>query len=271
MRRVAVYNQKGGVGKSATTVNVADGLSRRGLQVLVLDLDPQSNTSNTLCKISPKKLSNTMFSLIADPEKPMEECLHETIFEGVQIVPMVMRMRELSVELLRRDTDFLRTRLLKLLQFYPYDAVLIDCPPSLDKLTMMGLTAATHYLVPVKSGDQFGLDGFDDLQATVAEIRREKNPDLQLLGAVLTMHDGRYNINKSIAMQLERLVAGNVFEAAIPDSQKIKEALSRRVSLFALDPKNSAVPAFTKLIDELMQKLGLEDGERAPASEDVTA
>ncbi|MDK2125482.1 ParA family protein [Parachitinimonas caeni] len=257
MKTLAIYNPKGGVGKSTTTVNLADGFARRGLQVLVVDLDPQSNTSNTITGVSPRKLHLTGFSMIEDPNIPIVECIHETVFENVHILPMVMKLRKLEPELWRRDTDYLRIRLARVAEFY--DICLIDCPPNLGKLTMMGLVAASHYLTPIKSADRYSLDGFDDLTETVAEVQREKNKELRYLGALLTMHDGRSNISKLIASDLESKVGDHILSNSIPQSVKINECIDAKKSIFALDANSSVGLAFARLVKEIMVKMGYID------------
>lgn len=265
MKVIAVYNQKGGVGKTSTTVNLADGLARRGLQVLVVDMDPQSNTSNTICATPAKKLARTLFNLLHDPAIRVEDCIHDSTLPGVHILPMVMRMRELEPELARRDTDFLKARLSRVESLY--DVALIDCPPNLGKMTLMALAAATHYLVPVKSGDQYGLDGFDELLLTIEEVKRDRNPGLQFLGAALTMHDGRSTVNKSIAAHLEELVPGMVLESSIPESVKVKEAAIVRSSVFKQDTASAPSKAFYSLTKEVMAKAGLVAAENLTEDE----
>ncbi|PHV10357.1 ParA family protein [Chitinimonas sp. BJB300] len=257
MKTIAIYNPKGGVGKSTITMHLSDGLARRGFRVLVCDLDPQSNTSNTITHVHPRKLSTTGFSMIENPNVALVECIHETVFEDVHIVPMVMRLRQLEPELWRRDTDYLRTRLESVSQFY--DVCLLDCPPSLGKLTMMGLVAADYYLTPIKGADRFSLDGFDDLQETVEEVRREKNPKLVYLGALLTMFDGRSRIAKVLYEDLERKVGKQILENSIPTSVRFPESIDARKSIFSMDPGSSAGTAFAKLIKELMAKMSLSE------------
>lgn len=257
MRTLAIYNPKGGVGKTTTTIHLADGFARRGLRSLVVDLDPQSNSSNAVTHVHPRKLSTTGFNMIENPNISLIECIHETVFEDVHIVPMVMRLRKLEPELWRRDTDYLRSRLASVSQFY--DVCLLDCPPSLGKLTMMGLVAADYYLTPIKGADRFSLDGFDDLQETVEEVRREKNPNLVYLGALLTMFDGRSKISKVLQEDLERKVGKNILANSIPNSVRFPECIDYRKSIFAVDPSSSAGTAFAKLVKEVMAKMNLTE------------
>ncbi|QBC45914.1 ParA family protein [Iodobacter fluviatilis] len=253
---VAVFNQKGGVGKSTTTVQLADGCSRRGMTVLVIDLDPQSNSSTTLSPTNPKKLNYTAVTLIQRPDIRIDECIYDSIFPGVFILPMVMKMRELEIELWRKDTDLIAMQLAKIKEG-TYDIILIDCPPNLGKLTLMALTAATHYLVPVKAGDQYALDGIEDLEATVLEVKRAKNPKLKFIGALLTMFDGRKGVDKVTETRVIETFPGMVFDERLPESVKVKEAIMRRVSVFS-EPNTAVAKSVARLSKEFLTKLGYE-------------
>lgn len=247
---IAVVNQKGGVGKTTTAVNLAAALTERGLRVLVCDFDPQANATSGL-GIDKRRVKHTSYSMIIQ-EASAEQAVVKTRFAdvipssadlagaGVELIAMDHRERRLGKEL-----DTLRDR---------YDVIFIDCPPSLEMLTLNGLVAADGILIPVQC-EYFALEGLSDLMATLRTVKRRLNPGLDIFGVVLTMFDGRTNFSTQVAQEVRRHFPGKVFTTSIPRNVRLAEAPSHGLPITAYDRGSRGAVAYRELAEEVERKL----------------
>lgn len=247
---LAVVNQKGGVGKTTTAVNLAAALTERGLRVLVCDFDPQANATSGL-GVDKRKLKHTSYTMLIGESTP-EQAVVSTKYAdlipssadlagaGVELISMDRRERQL-----RHELDSLRER---------YDAIFIDCPPSLEMLTLNGLVAADEILIPVQC-EYFALEGLSDLMATLRTVKRRLNPGLDIFGVILTMFDGRTNFSTQVAQEVRRHFPGKVFATTIPRNVRLAEAPSHGLPITAYDRSSRGAVAYRDLAEEVERKL----------------
>lgn len=255
---IAVANHKGGCGKTTTVVNLSAEFSRLGLSVLVVDVDPQANASLHLGKMHPSEVPITCAELLLSELEKLPLAIHEdTHIEGVSLIYGSLALGKTEDEL--RDTtprpsEELRAKLQPLDGLY--DIILIDCPPSLKLLTSNALASATHLIIPVESGSQYGMYGVTDLMKHIAKIRRI-NPRLEVLGALLIKHDERLMVSKLIE-NMAREQIGKLLPIKISTSTKVNQAAMAQSSLHALDRTAKVSREFRQLAYELARELGLK-------------
>ena len=247
---LAVVNQKGGVGKTTTAVNLAAALTEQGLRVLVCDFDPQANATSGL-GVDKRKLKHTSYTMLIGESTP-EQAVVSTKYAdlipssadlagaGVELISMDRRERQL-----RHELDSLRER---------YDVIFIDCPPSLEMLTLNGLVAADEILIPVQC-EYFALEGLSDLMATLRTVKRRLNPGLDIFGVILTMFDGRTNFSTQVAQEVRRHFPGKVFATTIPRNVRLAEAPSHGLPITAYDRSSRGAVAYRDLAEEVERKL----------------
>lgn len=245
----AVVNQKGGVGKTTTTINLASGLSDCGKKVLLVDLDPQGNASSGV-GVKIERLSHTIYHLIAE-EASLEDCLYPTPFENLHLLPSNKDLAGAEVEMVdvvSRET--LVKKVLDPLKEY-YDFILIDCPPSLGLLTLNALVAADRAIIPVQC-EYFALEGIAGLVNTLKLVQESFNPDLQIAGIVMTMYDQRTTLNRQVVHNTKTFFKDMVFDTIIPRNVRLSEAPSHGlpISLYAADSKGAE--AYVNLVKEVM-------------------
>lgn len=251
---LANATQKGGVGKTTSTVNLADAFVRRGRRVLVIDLDPQGNATSVLNDVNPSTLRYTTTELILDGDPAIASaCIRPTRIDGLDMVASSIRLARASeTELIRRNTTTLSKRLELLKEVY--DIILIDCPPNLGRLTGNALCAATHYLVPLKGGDIYSLDGFDDLETTVKEAR-DDNPKLARLGVFFNIFDGRKNVAKLLARTATERFGNEMFTTRLPETVAFQEAAVLCKTVLEMQRDGTAAKAVVELGDEILARL----------------
>lgn len=258
---IAICVQKGGTGKTTATLQLSDALARMKRRVLVIDLDPQSNASTVLSRVSPSLLANTTKELLLDPDTSVADCIQESQFEGVDIVCSNIKLARSEPELIRRNTTILAKRLRVLEGVYDY--ILLDCPPTLGRLTGNALCAADYYLIPIKGGDQFALDGLDDLNGFANEARMD-NENLRMLGVFFNMFDGRPKVAQLIEAEAREQFGNHMFTQNIPQSAVFMNSVAARQSVFALDPYSQGAKKFKLLAREVVARV---EGEHAAAFE----
>ncbi len=258
---VAIANQKGGVGKTTTAINLATALAHRSFRVLLIDLDPQGNASTGL-GISYASRSNGSYALIADACDPADVAC-PTMVPSLWLVPADNELAGAEIELVDRNRREFRLRdaLLPEAASLPYDIILIDCPPSLGLLTLNALIAAQSVLVPLQC-EFFALEGVSQLIRTVERVRRAFNPTLLLQGMVLTMFDRRNNLSELVAADARSFFGTQVFETVIPRNIRISEAQSHGKPASLYDPRSSGALAYDRLAEELLERLA----KRTPAA-----
>ncbi|HJM88473.1 MAG TPA: AAA family ATPase [Dehalococcoidia bacterium] len=256
----AITNQKGGVGKTTTTVSLGAALAERGYRVLIVDADPQANATSAAGTVdaAPRPGDGTrdgmdgMYEALVD-ERPLAELVVETVTAGLRVVPSTPDLAGAEVELtsvLAREY-----RLKKLLEpvRVDYDFILIDCPPSLGLLTVNALAAADEVIIPVQT-EYLALEGLGHLSQTIELIRGSINPSLRLRGIVLTMFDARTNLAKEVEAEV-RQHFDNTFHAVIPRSVRLSEAPSHGKPIQSYDPLSAGARAYEALADELLEQL----------------
>ena len=247
---IAVVNQKGGVGKTTTAVNLAAALTDLGLRVLVCDFDPQANATSGL-GVDKRKVKHTSYSLIIEESTAQQAILHT---EFADVIPSSADLAGAGVELI--SFDHRERQLRKALEPVRenYDVIFIDCPPSLEMLTLNGLIAADGILIPVQC-EYFALEGLSDLMATLRSVKRKLNPCLDIFGVVLTMFDGRTNFSTQVAQEVRRHFPGKVFTTSIPRNVRLAEAPSHGLPITAYDRSSRGAVAYRELAQEVADKL----------------
>ncbi len=259
---IAVANHKGGCGKTTTVINLSAELAKMGLSVLVIDLDPQANASLHIGKKHPSEIAVTCAELLlSEVEKLPLAIQSDTNLEGVSLIYGSLALGKTEDELkdtAPRPSEELREKIKPLHGIF--DVILIDCPPSLKLLTSNALAAATHLIIPVESGSQYGMYGVTDLLKMVEKIRRI-NPKLELIGALLIRHDDRQTVCKLIEASAREQI-GKLLEVKIPTSTKVNQSAIAQMSLHALDKHSKVAGEFRKLARLIAKNLNLTDGSK---------
>ena len=247
---VAVVNQKGGVGKTTTAVNLTAALNEAGKKVLLCDFDPQANATSGL-GLDKRRIRHSVYDAVIN-SMPTDEIIVQTKFGDV--LPATADLAGAAVELITMpEANFQLRRVLRSV-VDRYDVILIDCPPSLEMLTINGLAAADSILVPVQC-EYYALEGLSDLMTTLRIVKKRINPDLDIFGVVLTMFDGRTNFSTQVAQEVRRHFPGKVFANVIPRNVRLAEAPSHGLPVMAYDRSSKGSVAYTALAAEVIRKL----------------
>ena len=247
---IAVVNQKGGVGKTTTAVNLTAALHDLGLRVLLCDFDPQANASSGM-GVDKRKLRYSVYDVTINGV-PAREAIVQTKYGDV--LPAAADLAGATVELI--GADHRERQLERALEEVrnDYDVIFVDCPPSLELLTLNGLCAADSILVPVQC-EYYALEGLSDLMATLRMVKRKLNPRLEIFGVALTMFDGRTNFSTQVAQEVRRHFPGKVFAAVIPRNIRLAEAPSHGIPVTAYDRFSRGAKAYKDMAEEVKRKL----------------
>lgn len=252
-RVLAVMNQKGGVGKTTTTVSVASALAARGVRVLIVDLDPQGNASVGLGIRIGETDAAVYDVLLADV--PLNQAIRNTAYAHLDVVPSSIDLAGAEVELVTVDSREQRLKHALRTVSGVYDVVLIDCPPSLGLLTVNALAAADDVIVPIQC-EYYALEGLRQLLTTVGRVTQSLNAELVLGGVVLTMYDGRTNLAQNVVDEVREHFGERVFASVIPRSVRLAEAPSYGEPIRVFDPESRGATAYEALADEFCQRFG---------------
>lgn len=247
---IAIANQKGGVGKTTTAINLGSYLARLEKKVLIVDLDPQGNTTSGL-GLDKSLLKQDLYHGLHDQSQTENILVHTE--HGLSILPASQNLAAAEIELVDQpNREFRLTGMLNQLQ---YDYVLIDCPPSLGLLTLNGLTAAQHLLIPVQA-EYYALEGLGQLLQTVNLVQQALNPNLQLLGVLLTMHNTHMTLSKQVHEEVQKHFPGKVFETVIPRNVRLAEAPSFGKPIHKYDKWSKGARAYKQLAKEVEDRVG---------------
>lgn len=250
-RTIAIVNQKGGVGKTTTAINLSACLAEKGKKVLAVDMDPQGNMTSGL-GVDKDSVENTIYNLIIGEAK-MEEVLIKDVLENLDIIPTNIDLSGAEIELLdveekeyivRNEIDKIKDN---------YDFIIIDCPPSLSMLTINAMTTADSVLVPIQC-EYYALEGLSQLIHTVELVRDRLNPKLTIEGVVFTMYDARTNLSLQVVENVKDNLEQTIYKTIIPRNIRLAEAPSYGIPINKYDPKSAGAESYLRLADEVIDK-----------------
>ena len=250
-RAIAIANQKGGVGKSTTAINLSSCLGAMGQKVLTIDLDPQGNTTSGL-GVEKDAAENTVYELLLG-ECEVEECLQKLEFEGVSLIPSNVNLAGAEIELIGiEDKEYiLQNKISKIRD--QFDFIIIDCPPSLNMLTINAMTTANTVLVPIQC-EYYALEGLSQLMHTIELVQERLNPDLDMEGVVFTMYDSRTNLSMQVVENVKSHLNQKVFKTLIPRNIRLAEAPSYGQPINMYDSKSAGAEAYMSLAEEVINR-----------------
>lgn len=248
---LAVTNQKGGVGKTTTSINLAAALARKRHRTLLVDLDPQGHSTLTFLDLA--TVGQSMYDVLAEPKMELDAIIRHTKYESLDIAPARISLAKLEGKLLGEFDGHYRLRDKIQPIVANYDFIVIDTPPTLGLLTVSALVVASHLLVPIQSS-YLALEGTDDLLETVERIRAYVNPNLDLLGVLITIHDHRTILGRDVVDQVRNVFGDKVFDTVITKSVRLEESPAYKKSIFTHAPESSGAKQYAKLGDEVLQR-----------------
>jgi chromosome partitioning protein len=248
---VSIANQKGGVGKTTTAINLAAALAMRGKRTLLIDMDPQSNSSMSYLDV--RRIERSLYDVLSDSSCALSEVIVPSTVKNLWVAPARIALAKLEAKLVGEiDAHFrLKDRLEPIRGDYEF--MVVDCPPTLGLLTANALVASSHLLVPIQSS-YFALEGTDDLLETVEKVRARANPDLRLLGVLITMHDRRTAIARDIRNQIRTVFGERVFTTVISKSVRLEESPAYKEPIFTFAPESSGATEYYRLCEEVIDR-----------------
>lgn len=250
-RIIAIANQKGGVGKTTTAINLSACLAEAGQKVLVLDIDPQGNTTSGL-GINKEEIGNTIYQVILQ-EIEIEDAICKQTFKNLDVIPSNVNLAGAEIDLIDVENReyILKNAILKVRDNYDY--VILDCPPSLSMLTVNAMTAADTVLVPIQC-EYYALEGLTQLIHTINLVKKKLNPELELEGVVFTMYDSRTNLSLQVVENVKDNLKQNIYKTIIPRNIRLAEAPSHGLPINIYDSKSSGAESYRLLAEEVMSR-----------------
>lgn len=255
-RIIAIANQKGGVGKTTTAVNLSAALAAAGKKTLIIDMDPQGNTTTGL-GLDKNELEHTVYEVISD-EISFNECICPEVIENLSLAPANRNLAGAEIELMTVDRMqyILKEKLQPAVENYEF--IIIDCPPALGMLTVNAMTASDTVIVPIQC-EFYALDGLTQLMYTIELIQKSLNPDLRIEGAVFTMYDARTNLSLQVVENVKSYLNQNIYKTIIPRNVRLAEAPSHGLPINLYDPKSVGAESYQMLAEEVIANGGKEE------------
>ena len=250
-KAIAIFNQKGGVGKTTTNINLAACLAMKGKRVLILDIDPQGNTTSGV-GISKRELDVTTHEILIEDDHHPGEAVVPTGIENLDIMPASVQLAGAEDELINISGREKRLKMAIDVLKPEYDYIFIDCPPSLGILTINALTAVDSVLIPIQC-EFYALEGVSQLMSTIQIVRSNMNPDLKIEGVILSMFDGRTNLSVQVVEEVKKYFKDKVYTTVIPRNVRLAEAPSHGMPVIQYDPKSAGAQAYMEFADEFLE------------------
>ncbi|MGN0318039.1 MAG: ParA family protein [Lachnospira sp.] len=250
-RIIAIANQKGGVGKTTTAINLAACLAEAGQRVLIIDIDPQGNTTSGF-GVSKDEIDNTIYEVLLQ-ETDIDDAILKNVFDNLDVLPSNVNLAGAEIDLIDvEEREYILKRAIDSVRDN-YDYVILDCPPSLSMLTVNAMTAANTVLVPIQC-EYYALEGLTQLIHTINLVKKKLNPELELEGVVFTMYDSRTNLSLQVVENVKDNLKQNIYKTIIPRNIRLAEAPSHGLPINLYDPKSTGAESYRLLADEVMSR-----------------